>query len=425
MEEFTILLFRFSMAFAPQLWAAEMLFNCKGIRRKFFWLRAILFGIAFSVLPDLLPGTYFCPWLTVGGWIRLSYLLLFLLSLLGLWLCFKAPFADLLFIATMAYALQNCVYSIAEFVRLSAIPMLPSTLIRLGIMAAGYFLFYFFIIRKMERQGKVGFKKLPILIFAVATLVVAYFVNMYMQAFEREVTSARLFNIIADLLLLVCLSDLFRNTRLQRDAEITEQLLLLSEQKHRLTQENIEIINRKCHDLKHQLDLYGAAPPDADRAEYLQELKNSIQIYDSSIQTGNKALDAVLMEKSLLFNRFSVDFSYIVDGACLSFMKNSDVFTLFGNALDNAFESLQAEKPENRAIVLKVNKHGKLVSICLENFCSRELQFEDGLPVSTKQNNGYHGFGMKSIRYVVQKYKGEMLVYKKERRFVLEILFAT
>lgn len=425
MEEFTILLFRFSMAFAPQLWAAEMLFNCKGIRRKFFWLRAILFGIAFSVLPDLLPGTYFCPWLTVGGWIRLSYLLLFLLSLLGLWLCFKAPFADLLFIATMAYALQNCVYSIAEFVRLSAIPMLPSTLIRLGVMAAGYILFYFFIIRKMERQGKVGFKKLPILIFAVATLVVAYLVNMYMQAFEREVTSARLFNIIADLLLLVCLSDLFRNTRLQRDAEITEQLLKLTEQKHLLTQENIEIINRKCHDLKHQLDLYGAAPPDADRAEYLQELKNSIQIYDSSIQTGNKALDAVLMEKSLLFNRFSVDFSYIVDGACLSFMKNSDVFTLFGNALDNAFESLQAEKPENRAIVLKVNKHGKLVSICLENFCSRELQFEDGLPVSTKQNNGYHGFGMKSIRYVVQKYKGEMLVYKKERRFVLEILFAT
>lgn len=425
MEEFTILLFRFSMAFAPQLWLAEMLFNYKGMRRKFFWLRAVLFGAAFSVLPELLPDTYFTPWLTVGGWIRLSYLLLFLLSLLGLWLCFKAPFTDLLFIATMAYALQNGTFSLAEFVRQSSLPMLPSTLIRLGIMAAGYFLFYFFIVRSMDRHGSVGFKKLPILIFAVATLVVAYFVNMYMQAFEREVTSARLFNIIADLLLLVCLSDLFRNTRLQRDAEITEQLLLLSEQKHRLTQENIEIINRKCHDLKHQLDLYGAAPPDADRAEYLRELKDSIQIYDSSIQTGNKALDAVLMEKSLLFNRFSIDFSYIVDGACLSFMKNSDVFTLFGNALDNAFESLQAEKPENRAIVLKVNKHGKLVSICLENFCSRELQFEDGLPVSTKQNNGYHGFGMKSIRYVVQKYKGEMLVYKKERRFVLEILFAT
>ena len=404
MEEFTLYLFRFSMAFAPQLWLAEMLFNHKHMRRKFFWLRAVLFGIAFTVLPELLPGSYFCPWLTVGGWIRLSYPLLFLLSLLGLWLCFKAPFTDLLFIATLAYALQNGTFSLAEFVRQSSLSMLPSTLIRLGIMAAGYFLFYFFIVRSMDRHGSIGFKKLPILIFAVATLVVAYFVNMYMQAFEREVTSARLFNIIADLLLLVCLSDLFRNTRLQRDAEITEQLLKLTEQKHLLTQENIEIINRKCHDLKHQLDLYGAASPDADRAEYLQELKNSIQIYDSSIQTGNKALDAVLMEKSLLFNRFSVDFSYIVDGACLSFMKNSDVFTLFGNALDNAFESLQAEKPENRAIVLKVNKHGKLVSICLENFCSRELQFEDGLPVSTKQNNGYHGFGMKSIRYVVQKY---------------------
>ena len=112
MEEFTILLFRFSMAFAPQLWLAEMLFNYKGMRRRFFWLSAVLFGAAFSILPELLPDSYFCPWLTVGGWIRLSYLLLFLLSLLGLWLCFKAPFTDLLFIATMAYALQNGTFSL-------------------------------------------------------------------------------------------------------------------------------------------------------------------------------------------------------------------------------------------------------------------------------------------------------------------------
>lgn len=412
------------MAFAPQLWVAEMLFNYKGIRRKYFWLRAVAFGIAFSILPDLFPNTYFTPWLTVAGWIRLMYPLLFLLSLAGLWFCFKAPLTDLLFMATTAYALQNCMFSLAEFVRQSEIALLPSTLIRIAVIGIGYFLFYFFIIRRMNRQGSAGFKKIPILIFAVATLVVAYFINMYMQAYDREVLSARLFNIIADILLIVCLCDLFQNTRLQRDAEITEQLLKLSEQKHDLTQENIEIINRKCHDLKHQLDIYDTAAADADRAEYLHEIKNSIQIYDSSIQTGNKAIDVVLMEKKLLFNQLGINFSYIVDGESLSFMKNSDIFTLFGNALDNALESLREEKPENRIINLKVAKNGNLLNICFENFCDRELQFEDGLPVSTKQNNGYHGFGMKSIRYVVQKYKGEMLVYKKGKRFVLEILFA-
>ena len=226
------------------------------------------------------------------------------------------------------------------------------------------------------------------------------------------------------MLLIVCLCDMFRYSLLRRDTEITEQLLKLSEQKHDLTQENIEIINRKCHDLKHQLEALGSAPADADRAEYLDEIKNSVLIYDSSIRTGNEALDIVLMEKKLLFSQLGFDFTYMHDGARLNFMKRSDVFTLFGNALDNSMESLREEAPENRVLHVSVGGTGNIVNIFFENYCGKELQFEDGLPVSTKEKNGYHGFGMKSIRYIVQKYKGEMLAYQTDNRFVLEILFA-
>ena len=422
MDELTAILYRISMAFAPQLWIAEMLFAHKDIRRKYFWLRAVAFGLLFSVLPELLPNTYFCPWLTVAGWIRLSYPLLFLLSLLGLLFCCKAPFLDLLFIATASYALQNGAFSLTEFVRLNLDVPIAAALMTMAMMAVCYALFYPLAIRNLHRYGSVGFHGLPLLAFSLLTLAVAYLVNMYMQAFERESVSARIFNVIADVLLLVGLFDLFHVTRIRRDAEVTEQLLKLSEQKMALTQENIEIINRKCHDLKHQLDAYGAAA-DADRAEYLDEIKRSILIYDSSIQTGNKALDVVLMEKKLLCNKLNIDFSFIVDGEKLAFMKNSDLFSLFGNALDNAVESLRAEPPERRVLTLKVAGNGSITNICFENYCSKQLRFEDGLPVSTKENNGYHGFGMKSIRFIVQKYDGQMLVYKKDNRFVLEILF--
>lgn len=422
MDELTAILYRISMAFAPQLWIAEMLFAHKDIRRKYFWLRAVAFGILFSVLPELLPNTYFCPWLTVAGWIRLSYPLLFLLSLLGLLFCCKAPFLDLLFIATASYALQNGAFSLTEFVRLNLDVPIAAALMTMAMMAVCYALFYPLAIRNLHRYGSVGFHGLPLLAFSLLTLAVAYLVNMYMQAFERESVSARIFNVIADVLLLVGLFDLFHVTRIRRDAEVTEQLLKLSEQKMALTQENIEIINRKCHDLKHQLDAYGAAA-DADRAEYLDEIKRSILIYDSSIQTGNKALDVVLMEKKLLCNKLHIDFSFIVDGEKLAFMKNSDLFSLFGNALDNAVESLRAEPPERRVLTLKVAGNGSITNICFENYCSKELRFEDGLPVSTKENNGYHGFGMKSIRYIVQKYGGQMLVYKRDDRFVLDIMF--
>ena len=422
MDELTAILYRISMAFAPQLWIAEMLFAHKDIRRKYFWLRAVAFGLLFSVLPELLPNTYFCPWLTVAGWIRLSYPLLFLLSLLGLLFCCKAPFLDLLFIATASYALQNGAFSLTEFVRLNLDVPIAAALMTMAMMAVCYALFYPLAIRNLHRYGSVGFHGLPLLTFSLLTLVIAYLMNMYMQAFERASISARIFNVIADVLLLVGLFDLFHVTRIRRDAEVTEQLLKLSEQKMALTQENIEIINRKCHDLKHQLSAYDAAA-DADRAEYLDEIKRSILIYDSSIQTGNKALDVVLMEKKLLCNKLNIDFSFIVDGEKLAFMKNSDLFSLFGNALDNAVESLRAEPPERRVLTLKVAGNGSITNICFENYCSKQLRFEDGLPVSTKENNGYHGFGMKSIRYIVQKYGGQMLVYKRDDRFVLDIMF--
>lgn len=345
-----------------------------------------------------------------------------MLSLLGLLFCCKAPFLDLLFIATASYALQNGAFSLTEFVRLNLDVPIAAALMTMAMMAVCYALFYPLAIRNLHRYGSVGFHGLPLLAFSLLTLAVAYLVNMYMQAFERESVSARIFNVIADVLLLVGLFDLFHVTRIRRDADVTEQLLKLSEQELDLTQENIEIINRKCHDLKHQLSAYDAAD-DADRAEYLDEIKRSILIYDSSIQTGNKALDVVLMEKKLLCNKLHIDFSFIVDGEKLAFMKNSDLFSLFGNALDNAVESLRAEPPERRVLTLKVAGNGSITNICFENYCSKELRFEDGLPVSTKENNGYHGFGMKSIRYIVQKYGGQMLVYKRDDRFVLDIMF--
>ena len=41
----------------------------------------------------------------------------------------------------------------------------------------------------------------------------------------------------------------------------------------------------------------------------------------------------------------------------------------------------------------------------IENYCEDELEFRNGLPVSTKGDDNYHGFGMKSIQYVVEKYE--------------------
>ena len=39
--------------------------------------------------------------------------------------------------------------------------------------------------------------------------------------------------------------------------------------------------------------------PEREKEDYLDEIERSIQIYDSTIETGNEVLDTVLTEKSL------------------------------------------------------------------------------------------------------------------------------
>ena len=54
---------------------------------------------------------------------------------------------------------------------------------------------------------------------------------------------------------------------------------------------------------------------------------------------------------------------------------------------------------------------------------SGELTFERGLPVTSKEDKLYHGFGMKSIRHVVDKYEGEMKIKSTDGIFEIDMAF--
>ena len=51
------------------------------------------------------------------------------------------------------------------------------------------------------------------------------------------------------------------------------------------------------------------------------------------------------------------------------------------------------------------------------------MEFEEGLPRTTKDVSNYHGFGIKSIKYIVEKYAGTVSVSVEQGIFDLKILF--
>ena len=104
-------------------------------------------------------------------------------------------------------------------------------------------------------------------------------------------------------------------------------------------------------------------------------------------------------------------------------MNDMEIAALFGNMLDNAIESVErVTDPEKRLIRLYVSAEKGFLRIRIENCCEEKLRFAGGLPVTTKQDRRYHGFGMKSMQHTVEKYGGSMVASQEGSWFALKIL---
>ncbi len=202
-----------------------------------------------------------------------------------------------------------------------------------------------------------------------------------------------------------------------------EYMLHQEKQQHEMAKENISIINIKCHDLKYQIAQLEAMDDRAQRQSSIRELEQSVMIYDSMVETGCGALDLVLTEKSLICEKHKIKLSSMVDGAKLNFLSTSDIYALFGNALDNAIESVCKADEERRIISLKVFAEKQMLFIHLDNYCAEPPKFVGEYPVTTKDNDLFHGFGTRSIRYIVQCYHGDVKMSWSDYFFHLDILF--
>lgn len=208
---------------------------------------------------------------------------------------------------------------------------------------------------------------------------------------------------------------------LEDEKKMLENIVTLQGKQQEMNKQTVDVLNLKFHDLKNQL-LVLSKLEGIEKENNFNELKNNLDIYSSFTKSGNEILDVVLTQKSLICSSNNIRLTYIIDGKSCLFLSNTDLTSLFGNILDNAIEAVEKEKDNYRIIKLQVfTKNGFLI-ISEENYCHEELIFKEGRPISSKNNPNYHGFGIKSIEYVVQKYNGSTKIDFSNNIFKLSIL---
>lgn len=211
-------------------------------------------------------------------------------------------------------------------------------------------------------------------------------------------------------------------TRYRQDNADMQAFINNKMQYYQMSRDGITSLQIKCHDLKHQIAAIRSQADKEDFDRYLDRLEDSIIEYGTVVECGNETINIVLTEKNILCSTRGVKFSYIIDGTLFDFMSEMEIYSLFGNALDNALEGCsKVADPARRVISLKASTRGEMVVLHVENFFDEELTIVDGMPVTTKDGIG-HGFGLRSIQQVAEKYGGVASVQAEDHLFKLTVL---
>lgn len=444
---------QYKILFMTEILVAELLLFFRLEKQPRFWLRLGI-GLFICYLSAFLYPV-FEDFSYNGFSTSLMFCLLFLISFVVFRFLFKVSWSNAFFCCILSYTIQHLAYEVFSFIfSIFALPISNILYGDAGIdfsnissteiwIIFGYFdiyimtygIAYRFVSKRVSQNG--GFRLenskvffLIVLILLVDILlnaVVVWIRNSYNVEHEYDVSVylydmiIYIYSILSCILVLYIQFNMMRLKNMEKEMENITQILYQAQKQYNANKENINLINIKCHDLKHQASKFMEKGIDKDTVE---EIKNLISIYDSQIKTGNEVLDIILSEKGLACQAKGINLTCMADCKKLDYMREGDLYALFGNILDNAMEAvMDIKEAEKRCISINAREVKNYVSISVKNYYNGSLRFSSiGLPITTKENTDYHGFGMLSIKMIVEKYEGAVSVDCDDDIFMLSIM---
>ena len=382
--------------------------------RDNFGRRAALTLLALFALDVVLSSIFFGNAVilqSIGFYIAqfIVFSLLLVACVFGLTQAYDTNVWTALFCCSAGYTVQNLVSGMVELIwslkgganPFEGNPLEPERLLIAFVCTAlVYGVTYVFItrqliknnFRRVEERRMLVMMAVTILVIIGFDLVIKYLTDTGIPT--TAMVLLRVFHGLACVFTIVMEFELLIRRHVEAERDTLTQVLAEHERQYTLARENVSAINARVHDIRHLIARM--ADESGVGKDALRDMVRAVDVYDSSLKTGNEALDVALTERRLACAHSGVEIACIADGKLLNFMSAADIYVLVTALVDAALAV------EGTALSFTVQERmgAVVVRLAWQGKAADERQLAEVLDVTSRYEGTFSAQAEDDTQYV-------------------------
>ncbi|MBD5096731.1 MAG: GHKL domain-containing protein [Lachnospiraceae bacterium] len=229
--------------------------------------------------------------------------------------------------------------------------------------------------------------------------------------------------LLVNIIISYLIDDLVNSSKNALENQVLRDQMRAYEREIILQNEKVEILRSFRHDMKHHFSEISALASVGDTKQikkYVSNMDDNLKETTMLVDSGNTGLDTVL--NYMLQRAVDKDIPVNVRVAVPEELELSayDMNIILGNLIENAIEAQKEVNAPGIDLIISYSKDSLIIE--LSNTYSHKVRFKEGLPVTTKRPASEHGYGIRNVRKVLDKYTNTLDFDCSDDRFTVRIL---
>lgn len=164
------------------------------------------------------------------------------------------------------------------------------------------------------------------------------------------------------------------------------------------------------HDFQNQLSVISGMvrndTPKDEMLSYISRLTETTSLSAPFVNANRSVVDIILNQKHAIAQSKNIKIHAQLDDLAAFPMADDDLVIVLSNLIDNAVEECEnISDREKRYVLLKIKMEKQAAFLYIENPTSAPVMIRNNQIIGTKKNSMEHGYGLKNIVSVLERYE--------------------